>query len=286
MQGHTLPFNVHFVVRAWDRTKDGLAAKLGAIKNAIHGMNGAQYFECMLPTTSKHVFFQTWPGWTWSRYEHRKLYGENRYVADLLPISPTFTGHLATAEAICDGPVRNLIGVKTFSGTDDEATSQHAVLLGMSGAGKSVTVCDLLSQTEGYFDYTVIIEEGLSHGRYTQTVEPEARPITIQPDGDLTINYLDTHPLPLTPDHLSTATALVARMMGLSADEDRQRERLHAGATSLEAFVDFRDWRKTRPGEGTKRCGRSGRGDRQSGPPHGLGRGEFRDIRQERGVRS
>jgi hypothetical protein len=29
----------------------------------------------------------------------------------------------------------------------------------MSGAGKSVTVCDLLTQTEGYFAYT-IIEEG------------------------------------------------------------------------------------------------------------------------------
>jgi len=36
----------------------------------------------------------------------------------------------------------------------------------MSGAGKSVTVCDLLSQTEGYFGYTVIIEEGLSYGIY------------------------------------------------------------------------------------------------------------------------
>ena len=293
MQGHTLPFNVYFVVRAWDRTKDGLAAKLGAIKNAIHGMNGAQYFECALPTTSKHVFFQTWPGWTWSRYEHRRLYGENRYVADLLPINATFTGHLATAEAIYDGPMRNLVGVKTFSGTDEDATPQHAVLLGMSGAGKSVTVCDLLSQTEGYFDYTVIIEEGLSYGLYTQTVEPNARPIIIQPDGDLTINYLDTHQLPLTPDHLATATALVARMMGLSADEDRQmhrqaqiakylnllfddvftewsrargeemqriarhacaltrfrRERLHSGATSLETFVDFRDWRKAKPDE-------------------------------------
>ena len=163
----------------------------------------------------------------------------------------------------------------------------------MSGAGKSVTVCDLLSQTEGYFDYTVIIEEGLSYGLYTQTVEPDARPIIIQPDGDLTINYLDTHQLPLTPDHLSTATALVARMVGLSSDEDRQmhrqaqiakylnllfddvfsewsrtrgdelmqvarhacaltrfrRERLHSGATSLEAFVDFRDWQRTKPDE-------------------------------------
>ncbi len=293
MQGHTLPFNVQFIVRAWDRTKDGLAAKLGAIKNAIHSMNSAQYFECALPTTSKNVFFQTWPGWTWSRYNHRKLYGENRYVADMLPISATFTGHLATAEAIYDGPMRNLVGVKTFSGSGEDATPQHAVLLGMSGAGKSVTVCDLLSQTEAYFDYTVIIEEGLSYGIYTQTVEPEARPIIIQPDGELTINYLDTHQLPLTPDHLSTATALVARMIGFSADEDRQmhrqaqiakylallyddvfsdwsrrnegaltgvarhacaigrfrRARMASGATSLEAFADFRDWQATHADE-------------------------------------
>jgi len=85
-----------------------------------------------------------------------------------------------------------------------------------------VTVCDLLSQTEGYFGYTVIIEEGLSYGIYTATVEPGARPIIIHPDGDLTINYLDTKGLPLTPDHLSAATALVARMIGTSSQEDKQ----------------------------------------------------------------
>lgn len=45
----------------------------------------------------------------------------------------------------------------------------------MSGAGKSVTVCDLLSQTEEFYDYTVIIEEGLSYEVYTRTVEPDAR---------------------------------------------------------------------------------------------------------------
>ena len=74
----------------------------------------------------------------------------------------------------------------------------------MSGAGKSVTVCDLLSQTEGYFAYTVIIEEGFSPDGIStpQTVEAGARPIIIIniPDGDLTINYLDTKgDLPLTP---------------------------------------------------------------------------------------
>src|SRR5437867_3034696 len=166
-------------------------------------------------------------------------------------------------------------------------------LLGMSGAGKSVTVCDLLSQTEGYFAYTVIIEEGLSYGIYTATVEEGARPIIIHPDGDLTINYLDTKGLPLTPDHLSAATALVARMIGTSTQEDKQMlrqaqiakyinllyedafqdwckkrhdqlldiarhalalqrfraERMPPGATSLETFADFRDWKASHPDE-------------------------------------
>ncbi|HNY81222.1 MAG TPA: hypothetical protein PKO46_23305, partial [Sedimentisphaerales bacterium] len=169
-----------------------------------------------------NLFFQTWPGWTWGRYEHRKLYAEHRFLADMLSVTSTFTGHLATAEAIYDGPANNLVGIQTFSGGKDSASPQHAVLLGMSGAGKSVTVCDLLTQTEGYFGYTVIIEEGLSYGIYTATVEEGARPIIIHPDGDLTINYLDTKGLPLTPDHMSAATALVARMIGTSAQEDKQ----------------------------------------------------------------
>ncbi|HEY5040792.1 MAG TPA: hypothetical protein VIK53_02195 [Verrucomicrobiae bacterium] len=167
MQGQTIPFKALFVIRVWDKSKDGLNAKASAIKNAINSMNSAQYFESNLPTTSKSLFFQTWPGWTWGRYEHRKLYSEHRYLADMLPVTSTFTGHLATAEAIYDGPANNLIGVETFSGSKDNQSPQHAVLLGMSGAGKSVTVCDLLSQTEGYFAYTVIIEEGLSYGKIT-----------------------------------------------------------------------------------------------------------------------
>ena len=289
MQGHTLPFHVEYIVRAWDKTREGLSAKTAAIKNAINSMNGAQYLDCPLPTTAKKLFFQSWPGHPWARYPHRKLYGETRYVADVLPFSATFTGHLATAEALYDGASRNLVGVTTFAGGIGNETPQHAVLLGMSGAGKSVTVCDLLSQTEAYFDYTVIIEEGLSYEIYTRTVAPEARPIILQPDGDLTINYLDTHNLPLTAEHLSSAMALVAKIVGVSADEDKQLAReaqlakyitllyddvfsewskrndarvmevaRHAfalsryrkarpGMTTLDAFVDFRDWQTAEP---------------------------------------
>ena len=305
MQGQTIPFKALFVIRVWDKSKDGLNAKTGAIKNAINSMNSAQYFECNLPSTSRNLFFQTWPGWTWGRYEHRKLYSEHRYLADMLPVISTFTGHLKTAEAIYDGPNNNLIGIETFSGSKDNQSPQHAVLLGMSGAGKSVTVCDLLSQTEGYFAYTVIIEEGLSYGIYTQTVEEGARPIIIHPDGDLTINYLDTKGLPLTPDHLSAATALVARMIGTSSQEDKQMlrqaqiakylnllyedsfqdwqkkrhdqllgiarhalalqkfrlERMPPGATSLETFADFRDWKASHLTEATEYLAAFNEGD-------------------------
>jgi len=248
MQGQTIPFKALFVIRVWDKSKEGLNAKSGAIKNAINSMNSAQYFESNLPSTSKNLFFETWPGWTWGRYEHRKLYAEHRYLADMLPVTSTFTGHLKTAEAIYDGPNNNLIGVETFSGSKDNQSPQHAVLLGMSGAGKSVSVCDLLSQTEGYFAYTVIIEEGLSYGIYTQTVEEGARPIIIHPDGDLTINYLDTKGLPLTPDHLSAATALVARMIGTSSQEDKQMLRQAQIAKYLNLLYEdsFQDWQKKR----------------------------------------
>jgi type IV secretion system protein TrbE len=244
MQGHTFPFNVLFAIRAWDKSKEGLIAKTTAIKNAINSMNSAQYSESTLPSTSRKLFFQTWPGWTWGKYEVRKLYGENRYIADMLPVVATFTGHLDAAEAIYEGPSQNLVGIKTFSGGNGNQSPQHAVLLGMSGAGKSVTICDLLSQTELYFSYTVIIEEGLSYGIYTQTVEPSAKPIVIQPDGDITINYLDTKGLPLTPDHFASATALVARMVGLSQHEDKQMLRQAQIAKYLNQLYEdtFQDW--------------------------------------------
>src|SRR5581483_4055430 len=218
-------FNVEYIIRAWDQTREGLAVKTAAIKNAINGMNGAQYLACALPTTARKLFYQSWPGCPWGRYSHRKLYAETRYLADVLPFSATFTGHLDQAEAIYEGTQRNLVGITTFSGSQGNETPQHAVLLGMSGAGKSVTVADLLSQTEAFYDYTVIIEEGLSYEIYTRTVEPAARPIIIQPDGDLTINYLDTHGLPLTAEHLASAMALVAKIAGVSNDEDKQLAR-------------------------------------------------------------
>ena len=104
------------------------------------------------------------PGWTHSSYRHRELYAEDNYLADLLPISATFTGALAQAEAIYDGSHRNLVGVSTQTG----GSPQHAVVLGMTGAGKSEAMHDLLLQTAAHFDYTFIVEEGFSYKRFTE----------------------------------------------------------------------------------------------------------------------
>jgi hypothetical protein len=249
MEGHTLPFNALFVVRAWDRTKEGLAAKTAVLKNAINAMNGAQSFEPNLSTTTKKLFYMTWPGWSWGGYTAHYEYAENHYLADLLPMSSTFTGHLETAEAIYDGEESNIIGVKTFSGDKGNMSPQHAVLLGMSGTGKSATMCDLLTQTEPYYHYTVIVEEGLSYGIYTQTVDPEAKPIILQADGTLTINYFDTQGLPLSSLQLATCTALACQMMGRAKDEEKQTLRqAQVGKYILQLYQDaFEDWSRRYP---------------------------------------
>ena len=71
---------------------------------------------------------------------------------------------------------------------------------------------DLLLQTAGFFDYTVIVEEGFSYKKFTESLGET--PIVVHPDAPLTLNYLDTQGLPLTQLHLATAVALLARMVG------------------------------------------------------------------------
>jgi hypothetical protein len=218
-QGFSFPFFVEYVIRVWDQSETGLHTKCAAVRNAVNQMNGAQVYETSLPTTAKKLFYSTWPGWTGSSYRYRDLYAEDRYLADLLPFSSTFTAHLAEAEAIYDGTNGNLAGVRTFIG----GSPQHAVLIGMTGAGKSFAMDDLLTQTQAGYDYTVIIEEGLSYQKFTESLG--GKPILIHPDGELTINYLDTQGLPLNQLHIASAVALVSRMIGESADVEKQQLR-------------------------------------------------------------
>ena len=235
-------FAVTYIIRVWDENETALSAKCAAIKNAINNMGGAQYYECALPSTAKKLFFASWPGWTGSGYKHRSLYAEDGYLADMLPFSATFTGHLDEAEAIYDGSQNNLVGLRTFLG--NPPSPQHTVLIGATGAGKSVHMRDFLEQTAGYYDYTVIIEEGLSYEAFTRALGE--RPIILHPDGDLTINYFDTGGLPLGQLQLATAVALVARMIGEVPDGEAQQIRQALLAQYINQLYEdtFEEWAK------------------------------------------
>lgn len=221
-QGDVVPFLYDYVVHVWDSTEDGLISKTRQIETAFGQMEDAQCWTSNLSSaaTTKNVWFQTWPGWLWGKYTHHADSGLDEWLADILPFSSTFTGHLKDAEALYDGSNRNLIGVRNFL----SGTPQLAVLLGMTRTGKSGLMCDLLSQTDPYYDFTLIVEEGLSYGIWTQA--QGHTPIVIQPDGDLCLNYLDTQGAPLTNLQITTAAALVAKMAGHPADEDRRNLRL------------------------------------------------------------
>ncbi len=285
--GFARPFQVTYVIRAWAPTREALREKVSALQAAIHAMDGAQYFECALPASAKKLFFGSWPGWTHSSYRHRELYAEDTYLADLLPFSATFTGALAHAEALYDGSHRNLVGVTTEAG----GSPQHAVLLGMTGAGKSEAMRDLLFQTAAHFDYTMIVEEGFSYKAFTEAMGET--PLVIHPDAPFTLNYFDTQRVPLTQLHLASAVALLSRMVGdpdnaeklalrqaqlthyvheayrdahltwarRYPDRAREATRLACavhrwrekipGATPLEAFADLRDRRAANEAEAT-----------------------------------
>jgi hypothetical protein len=245
--GFIRPYVVTYIIRVWDETEQGLAAKCGAIKNAINGMAGAQYYECSRPSTAKKLFFASWPGWTNSRYKHRSLYAEDAYLADMLPFSATFTGHLAEAEAIFEGSQKNLVGLRTFLGTPP--SPQHMLLCGATGAGKSRTMLSFLWQTAGRFAYTVLIEEGLSYESFTKGLGE--RPIILHPDGDLTINYFDTDGMPLGQLQLATAVALVARMIGETPDAEAQQIRQAIlGQYIQQLYQDnFEEWSKRNRGK-------------------------------------
>lgn len=236
-----VPYRMHLVVRVWDRREDVCASKLSAVKNAILKLGGAQSYEPALPTSVKNYWQLTMPGWAWSPYTDFKLYVEDVNLADMLPISSTPTGDLADAEALYDGPRGALMGCVTFVGKKGAQRPEHGIMFGASGAGKSVFTIDLLTQTAPYYDFTAIVEEGLSYNLFTRLYGCE--PIIVQPNGNLTFNYFDTRGLPLSSDQLGGATAVAHLMAGPPKDLDKDRIRQALLATQVERL--YRDQYET-----------------------------------------
>ena len=237
-----VPYRMHLIVRVWDKDADVCSSKLSAIRNSILKLGGAQSYEPTLPTSVRNYWQLCMPGWSWANYNDFKLYVEDVNLADMLPISSTPTGDLDEAEAIYDGPRGALVGTTTFVGKEGAMRPEHGIMFGASGAGKSVFTIDLLTQTAPYYDFTAIVEEGLSYNLFTRLYGCE--PIIVQPNGNLTFNYFDTRGLPLSSDQLGGATAVAHLMAGPPPDVDKDRIRQALLAKQIERlYIDqFETW--------------------------------------------
>lgn len=243
--GKITPFLGLFVVRVWHQNPEELSKRVQLFKQAFAGMGGAVALHAVIPETAKRLFYQTWPGWTCGTYRAFNLDGEDSFLADMIPWSASFTGHLEGADAIYNGARGNLVGVKMRLG----GSPQHAAVLGMTGAGKSVNVADLIAQTSHKFGFKVIVEEGLSHGVLTQTQGCE--PIIINLNGALTVNYLDTGELPLTTTHLNMVAGLCMLFCGgtgqMDGEEHVLRHALIVGELQRLYTDAYNDWAVAHP---------------------------------------
>ena len=243
-----IPFSLQLTIRAWAASPEELSSKLSALRSAISRMEGARSCEIAFPTTVRNFFQTTFPGWCWDRYTDHTLYIEDPHLANLLPLSGSTAGDIDDAEAIYEGSNGNLIGIRTFSNISGNCWPKHALFTGKTGSGKSLLLADLLAQTDPYFEFTAIIDNGRSHLDYFNSVSG-GQSLVIRPNGGVTFNYLDTHGLPLSPHHLSDATAVVQRMIGLDQDLERSRYRGALISRNLELFYRecHREWREKYP---------------------------------------
>ncbi len=216
----TIPFNMLFVVRVWADTADAIAAKSLAMRTALQGIDGAEFMQVNNAAQARHIFYETIPGNLGGTYRGWDIYVENHNLADLVPISSTFTGHLDDAQALYDSPGRSIVGIRLVT---PNGTPQHSVVVGVNGSGKSALLMDLMTQSDCDWAYRFYQEEGMAF--VTQAQLCGMRSLVLRESGDVTLNPFDTLGLPLTSATLARVVRTCMKLVGLSRDEDRNRRR-------------------------------------------------------------
>ena len=216
----TIPFHLLFTVRVWSATEEGICAKALAMRSALQGIDGAEFMQVNNAAQARHLFYETIPGNLGGTYRGWDIYVENHNLADLLPISSTFSGHLDEAQALYDSPGGSLVGIRLVTAG---GTPQHSVVVGVNGSGKSAFLVDLMSQTDCDWAYRFYQEEGMSLA--TQAALCGMTSLVLRESGDVTLNPFDTLGLPLTSSTVARVVRTCMKLVGLSRDEDRNRRR-------------------------------------------------------------
>jgi hypothetical protein len=226
-----VPFKVLTVVRIWADTPEKLVARALATKGALGKLNGLGVHEVKDPVRARHLFLETLPGNLGSDYRGWDKYTENLNLADLMPVSATFTGHLAEAEALFDScdpraqvgsnTIGGIVGIRFFAGAD--STPQSTTITGMTGAGKTSLMLELLAQMEHNIGYLYLQEEGMALATYAAIRKIPS--LALKASSDYTLNPFDTFGLPLTGASSDTVGRVGMKLVGLAKDDDKNKRR-------------------------------------------------------------
>jgi hypothetical protein len=225
LDGVTQPFSVMTVVRVWGASFEEFEERVAKVRTALAKFDGAEFVESNERERTRRLFLDTIPGYaryafdeagkrnTWMRL------AENHNIADLMPMSSTFTGHLADAQALLDSPGGGLVGIRFLA----QGTPQHTSVTGVTGAGKTVAMLEMLSQMEAQIDYLFIQEEGMAFAPYAMIRGLPS--VVLRDSSEYTINPFDTFRQPLSPGNIGLVAKLGIKIVGMDKDESRNRRR-------------------------------------------------------------
>lgn len=215
--GYMLPQKVRFAIHTWADSIDELQRQGIAIKNAANlTMRGAQLYESSLFRESLRVVWERVPGWcgAWRSYLHETTHHR---VADLLPISGSFTGS-DRPQVLLDGGQGGVVGLRVDVG----GSPLNGYIAGKKGSGKGLLANSLLLQTAPYLSAAVIIEDGPSYAQVVREVFEE-EPIVVRADTGLRINPFDSVGSPMDGEKMGMIVALLTLFTGADSKETKQR---------------------------------------------------------------
>ena len=245
MSNSIQPYQVQILICVRDKDRQNLQQKLSALKAAVVRMQSAKPMECSFPTTARNLFRASLPGWIFDKYTDGSHYIEDINLTHLLPV-PSGADLSGKAESIYDGAVGNLIAINGFGGQPGNEFPKHMMVVGQTGGGKSMLLNDWLSQSDPYYDFTVIVDDGFSYETFARTIDPQIVPIIMDPKGNkVTLNYLDTKGEPLGSGHVADAVAVTSRMAGLAPSDPAESVLTRC----LYGFYEdcYQDWRDSNP---------------------------------------
>lgn len=214
--GQSLPYNVFLAIQVYAANIDDLSARTTALKTALTAMDGLRYTEVSHPETARRIFAETCPGWAGSSYRGWDLYWESYNLADLLPLSASFTGFLSNADALVYGDRGTVAGVRLWD--RKTKTPLFAVNMGKTGTGKTTDAINIVTQAAIHAGFTAIFDEGLSW--HTTASLLGLRTVILREGRVPTVNPFDTNGLPRTGTLYTEISSIGMALVGMSADND------------------------------------------------------------------